>query len=91
MKHEALIAWTSLYIAVGIMGLICAVLSIFITANDWRSGRLRPTFETRRDKALLLPKIWLHWQVNYLRGAPVIFAIAIYYAAHVGFTVFWDL
>jgi hypothetical protein len=40
---------------------------------------------------LLLPKIWLRWQVNYLRGAPVILAVALYYAWHIGFGVFWDL
>lgn len=91
MKHEALIAWTSLYIAVGIVALICAVLSVLVTANDWRAGRWRPALETGLDKALFLPKIWLRWQVNYMCGAPVILAVAIYYAGHVGFTVFWDL
>lgn len=91
MKYEALIAWTSLYIAVGIMALICALLSVVVTADDWRAGRWRPSLETGLDKTLLLPKIWLRWQVNYLKGAPVILAISIYYAWHVGFSVFWDL
>lgn len=91
MKHEALLAWTSLYIAVGIMALICAVLSVIVTADDWRTGRWRPALETGLDKTLLLPKLWLRWQLNYLRGAPVICAIAIYYASDVGFSVFWDL
>lgn len=91
MKHEALIAWTSLYIAVGIMALICAVLSVLVTADDWRAGRWRPDTETGLDKVLFLPKTWLRWQVNYMRGAPVIVAIAVYYASDVGFRVFWDL
>lgn len=91
MKHEALIAWVSLYIAVGVMALICAALSVIVTVADWRTGRWRPALETRFDKTLLLPKIWLRWQMNYLRGAPVILAIAFYYAADIGFSAFWDL
>ncbi|MEM6409951.1 MAG: hypothetical protein AAF683_00280 [Pseudomonadota bacterium] len=91
MKQEALIAWTSLYIAVGIMALLCAVLSVLVTADDWRTDRWRPSVETRLDKTLLLPKIWLRWQLNYLKGAPVIIAITLYYAWNVGFSVFWDL
>ena len=91
MKHEALIAWTSLYIAVGIMALICAVLSVIVTADDWRTKPWLPALNTGLDKTLLLPKIWLRWQVNYLKGAPVIIAISIYYAWSVGFSVFWDL
>ncbi|KEO90512.1 hypothetical protein EH31_10520 [Erythrobacter longus] len=91
MKHDSLIAWTSIYIAVGIMALICAVLSVLVTADDWRTGRWRPALETGLDKALFLPKTWLRWQANYMRGAPVIIAIAVYYASDVGFQVFSDL
>ncbi|MEL7219648.1 MAG: hypothetical protein AAGK01_14630 [Pseudomonadota bacterium] len=91
MKHQAMIAWTSLYIAVGIMALICAVVSALVTANDWRTGQWRPPLDTSLDKTLVLPKLWLRWQLNYLSGAPVILAIAVYYASHVGFSLFWDL
>ena len=91
MKREALIAWTSLYIAVGIMALICASLAVAVTADDWRTGRWRPALASRIDKALLLPKVWLRWQINYLKGAPIILAIALYYAWSLGFSVFWDL
>lgn len=91
MKHEALVAWTSMYIAVGIMALICAVLAIAVTADDWRTRRWRPALETGLQKTLLLPKIWLRWQINYLKGAPVIIAIALYFASSVGFSVFWDV
>ena len=91
MKPEAIIAWTSLYIAVGIMALICAVLAVMVTADDWRTRRWRPALSTKLDKTLLIPKIWLRWQVNYLKGAPVILAIALYYAWSVGFSIFWDL
>ena len=91
MKHDALIAWTSLYIAVGAMAAICAVLAAITTVDDWRSRRWEPKLETTVDAALLLPKLWLRWQVNYLKGAPVIIAIALYYASHVGFDAFWNL
>ena len=91
MSRKALIAWTSLYIAVGVMAVICAVLAIAVTVDDWRTGRWRPSHASRTDKALLLPKIWLRWQINYLKGAPIILAIAFYYAGSVGFSVFWDL
>ena len=29
--------------------------------------------------------------LNYLKGAPVILAISVYYAWHVGFSVFWNV
>lgn len=91
MKHEALVAWTSLYIAVGIMAAICALLALAVTADDWRTGRCRPSLVSRLDKTLLVAKLWLRWQINYLTGMPVILAIALYYAWSVGFSVFWNL
>lgn len=91
MKHEALIAWTSLYIAVGAMALICAVLAVVVTVHDWQSRTWRPKLATKLDAALLLPKVWLRWQINYLKGAPVILAVALYFASDVGFHVFWDI
>ena len=91
MKQEALIAWTSLYIAVGIMALICAALSTIVTLNDWRTGRWAPARTSTLGKALLLPKLWLRWQANYLTGTPVILAISLYYASSIGFSVFWDI
>ena len=91
MNPEALIAWTALYIAVGIMAVICAVLAAGVTFDDWRTGRWRPTLTSRMDKTLLLPKVWLRWQINYLKGAPVILAICLYFAWSVGFSTFWDL
>ena len=91
MKHEALIAWTSMYIAVGAMAVICAMLAVLVTANDWIGKRWRPRLGSRWDAALLLPRIWIRWQLNYLKGAPVIIAIALYFASDVGFSVFWDI
>ena len=45
----------------------------------------------RLQKALVIPKVWLRWQLNYLKGAPVILAISVYYAWATGFSVFWDV
>lgn len=91
MKQDALIAWTSLYVGVGLMAILCACLAAAATFADWRSGRWHPAVATWLDAALLLPKLWIRWQLNYLRGAPVILAVALYYAWFVGFQVFWDL
>lgn len=91
MNHDSLIAWTSLYIAVGSMALICACLAMFVTVQEIRAGQWRPSLVTRLDLALALPKIWLRWQKNYLLGAPVIAAIALAFANHVGFAVFWNI
>lgn len=91
MKYEAFIAWTSLYIAVGSMGLICAGLAVVVTVHDWKSRTWRPKLTTKLDAALLLPKVWLRWQLNYLKGAPVILVVALYFASDVGLRVFWNI
>jgi hypothetical protein len=91
MNHDALIAWTSLYIAVGSMALLCAILAVILTVHEIRVGVLRPSLATRVDIALALPKLWLQWQKNYLLGAPVILAVAVAFAHHVGFQTFWNI
>lgn len=91
MNPDALIAWTSLYIAVGSMALICAVLSVIVTTCELRAAAWRPALRTRLDIALALPKIWLRWQKNYFYGAPVIALIALAFANHIGFEVFWNI
>jgi hypothetical protein len=91
MNHDALIAWTSLYIAVRSMALICAALAVGVTLHELRAGAWRPALATRSDVALALPKIWLRWQRNYLLGAPVIAIVAVAFANHVGFEVFWNI
>ena len=91
MNHDALIAWTALYIAVGSMALICAVLAVGVTVHELRAGAWRPALVTRLDVALALPKVWLRWQRNYLFGTPVIAMIAVAYANHVGFDLFWNI
>ncbi|WP_103727287.1 hypothetical protein [Novosphingobium sp. HII-3] len=91
MNQAALLAWTSLYIAVGSMALICAVLAIMVTFYELKAGVWRPALSTKFQIALAVPKIWLRWQKNYLFGAPVIVAISIAYAHHVGFATFWNI
>ena len=49
MKQEALIAWTSLYIGVGMMALICAVLAVVVTADDWRTDERGILTWSKRD------------------------------------------
>ena len=91
MNQDALIAWTSMYVAVGIMCLLSAVLAVAVTYDDWRTERWRPALESGWQKTLFLPRIWLRWQINYLKGTPVILAIALYYAHSVGWSVFWNI
>lgn len=91
MNHDAVIAWTALYIAVGSMALICAILAMALTAHELRSGAWRPALLTHMDVALALPKIWLRWQRNYLLGAPVIGLVALAFANSIGFEVFWNI
>lgn len=91
MNHDALIAWASLYIAVGSMALLCASLAAVLTMHEIRAGAWRPPLTTRLDVALALPKIWLRWQKNYLLGAPVIAAVALAFAYHVGLDAFWNV
>jgi hypothetical protein len=52
VNESALIAWTSLYIAVGIMAILCALLASIVTACDWRSGNWKPSITTKFDKLL---------------------------------------
>jgi hypothetical protein len=91
MNHDALIAWTSLYIAVGSMALLCAALAMMLTIHEIRARVWRPPLATKVDLALAIPKLWLRWQKNYLLGAPVIAAVALAFAHHVGFEVFWNI
>lgn len=91
MNHDAVIAWTSLYIAVGSMALLSASLAAIVTIHETRVGTWRPPAATRLDIALALPRFWLRWQKNYLLGAPVIAVVALAFASHVGFGVFWNI
>lgn len=81
----ALETWTTLYLAVGICAALCATIAAIATTQEVWAGTWRPALVTRQDKALALPRLWLRWQIKYLTGAPVILAIALLYAQHLGF------
>lgn len=91
MNPDALVAWTALYIAVGCLALICALLAAVVTVQEIGSGNWRPASGSRLQVALLLPRIWLRWQRNYLLGTPVILAIARAFAWYLGFDVLWHV
>lgn len=86
MTSAALQAWASLYLAVGICAAICGWLAATVTAYEIWRGAWRPSIASRRDLALAVPRIWLHWQLRYLTGTPVILMIALLYAHELGFS-----
>jgi hypothetical protein len=87
MPPETYYAWLSLYLAVGVLGAMTALMAVAKTVYDVRTRAVQVELTTWRGRALLLPKLWLRWQLNYLQGTPVILAIAIFYAHHLGFDV----
>lgn len=40
---------------------------------------------------LVLPRVWVRWQINYLQGAPAVLCIAIYFAHYLGFETLVDV
>ncbi|RKF17693.1 hypothetical protein D6851_15645 [Altericroceibacterium spongiae] len=89
MPQETIMAWTALYIAVGLLALLCSVLALTITIYDLHVGNFAPDISSWTGLALLIPRLWLRWQINYFKGAPVIIAIAVYFAADIGFDKLW--
>lgn len=85
MPAETLNAWMALYAGVGVLVAMCAVGALIKTVVDLRNGTVSIPLNTWGQRALALPKIWLRFNLNYLSGAPVILAIAIYFASHIGF------
>lgn len=88
MRPEAIEAWTSLYAAVGILAGICAFCAVAKTIWDIKTGALELRAETLRGKLLLLPRVWLHWQLAYMLGFPTIIAVALLFAHYIGFGEF---
>ncbi|NBW75728.1 MAG: hypothetical protein EBR34_08005 [Sphingomonadaceae bacterium] len=88
MNAEAIEAWTALYAAVGLLALICAFCALAKTIWDIRTGTLELPAETWRQRLILLPKLWLHWQISYMLGFPMIMAIAILFVHHIGLAAF---
>jgi hypothetical protein len=87
MPPETYHAWLSLYLAVGILAAMTAAMAVAKTVFDVRSNALRFEVASWRGRILLLPRLWLRWQLNYLQGTPTILAIAVLYAHHLGFGV----
>lgn len=91
MPAATLNAWIALYAAVGIMVALCAVLAIIKTAYDLHQKLVTIDLSNWKGRALAGPKLWWRWQLNYLSGAPVILAIALMYAHHLGFATLVDV
>jgi hypothetical protein len=87
MPAETYEAWLSLYLGVAILAALTAVMAVAKTVYDVRSHAVEVELTTWRGRVLLLPRLWLRWQLNYLQGTPMILAIAVYYAHHLGFDV----
>ena len=88
MRPEAFEAWIDLYAAVGLLAAICAACATAKTIWDIRTGQLLLEAGTLPQKILLLPKIWLHWQISYFLGFPCIMAIAALYVHYIGIDAF---
>lgn len=85
MPEQTISAWLSLYAATGLVALLCAVAATGKTVWDFWSGERALPFISWSDRMIALPRLWLRWQCNYLTGAPVVIAIAIYFAGYIGF------
>lgn len=91
MPPETYEAWLSLYLGVAILAALTAVMAVAKTVYEVRTQAIEIELTTWRGRVLLLPRLWLRWQLNYLQGTPVILAIAIFYAHHLGFDVLGDV
>lgn len=91
MPQTTIQAWLSLYAAVGVMALMCAIFAIAKTAYDYRQGGIGLPTTSTLDKMLVLPRVWVRWQINYLLGAPAVLCIAIYFAHYLGFETLVDV
>ena len=88
MRPETIAAWTQLYAAVGLLAAICSGCALLKTIFDIRTGMIAPPQGRGLRWLLWFPKVWLHFQLSYLRGFPSILAIAILYAHYIGFSTF---
>lgn len=88
MSPQTITAWTQLYAAVGLLAVICSGCALLKTIFDIRTGVIAPPQGRGPRWVLWFPKVWLHFQLSYLRGFPCILAIAILYAHYIGFAAF---
>jgi hypothetical protein len=91
MNQAALSAWIALYLGVGILAALCATGAIIQTVYELRVGTWRPALATRWDYTFVVPRMWLRWQRNYLRGMPTILASTLLYANYLGFQNLWNV
>lgn len=91
MPAATLEAWIALYAAVGVLVALTAVLASAKSVYDLLSGGFAVGSGSWRGRLLILPRLWLLWQCNYLRGSPAILLIALLYANHIGFGVLGDV
>ena len=68
MRPEALAAWTQLYAAVGLLAGICATCALLRTIIELQSGAIGLPTDTWKQKAIWFPRLWLRFQLNYLRA-----------------------
>jgi hypothetical protein len=87
MPAETYQAWLSLYLGVAILAGVTALMALAKTIYDVRTNAVRFEISSWRGRILLLPRLWLRWQLNYLQGTSTILAIAVLYAHHLGFCV----
>ena len=85
MNSAAFDAWISLYAAVGLLVAMCTIAASVQTAHEIITGAWRPEPSACFGNLLIVPKVWLRWQINYLRGFPAILAIALIFAWHLDF------
>ena len=88
MKPEAVHAWTQLYAAVGLLAVICTGCAALKTILELRGGAVVIPHATWKQKVLLIPRLWLRFQLSYLTGFPCIMGIALLYAHYIGFAAF---
>jgi hypothetical protein len=87
MPVETYEAWLALYLGVAILAGVTALMAVAKTVYDVRTRAVMVDVATWRGRVLLVPRLWLRWQLNYLQGTPTILAIAVFYAHHLGFEV----
>jgi NO-binding membrane sensor protein with MHYT domain len=87
MRAEAIEAWTKLYAAVGLLAAICAGCAALKTILELRDGAVVP-HTTWKQKLLLIPRLWLRFQLSYMSGFPCIMGIALFYAHYIGFAAY---
>lgn len=81
----ALKAWISLTFAVEMCSMLCGILAAIVTTVEIYKGTWRPSIASHKDIMFALPRLWIHWQLRYLSGAPIILVVTLLYAQHLGF------